>query len=219
MNEQQSNDFLHGVTLEKILNSLIEQYGWDELGKRIDIRCFNSDPSVKSSLKFLRKTAWARKKVENLYITTQKRKRKKEQSFLYTIAFVESQKYYRVTTSGSMSGKGFVQMGFKLLEHIDWQPGTHVLFDHRLLDFRKVNVSDIQAVRDFHLQNADNIGAGNSAIVVGNGLTELWRDLWEQGEKIVPANAVKIFENVETALHWLCKVQESGAENGHENEK
>lgn len=72
MNKQQSNDPLHGVTLEKILNSLVEFYGWDELGARIDIRCFNYDPSVKSSLKFLRKTPWARKKVENLYISEKK---------------------------------------------------------------------------------------------------------------------------------------------------
>ncbi|NQU62987.1 MAG: DUF2132 domain-containing protein [SAR324 cluster bacterium] len=61
-----------GITLEQVLNSLLEHYGWVELGKRIDIRCFNSDPSVKSSLKFLRKTPWARKKVEALYIVSQK---------------------------------------------------------------------------------------------------------------------------------------------------
>ena len=53
-----------------IIEKLVEHYGWDELGSRINIRCFNSDPSVKSSVKFLRKTAWAREKVENLYIKT-----------------------------------------------------------------------------------------------------------------------------------------------------
>ena len=72
MREQQPNNPLHGVTLEKIVNSLVEHYGWDELGRRINIRCFNRDPSVKSSLKFLRKTPWAREKVEDLYIVTQK---------------------------------------------------------------------------------------------------------------------------------------------------
>ena len=72
MSEQQVNNPLHGVTLEKIVNSLVEHYGWDELGTRIDIRCFNSDPSVKSSLKFLRRTSWARKKVERLYLSMQK---------------------------------------------------------------------------------------------------------------------------------------------------
>lgn len=72
MSEQQTNNPLHGKTLEQIVNSLVEYYGWNGLGKRIDIRCFHSDPSVKSSLKFLRKTPWARKKVEELYITTQK---------------------------------------------------------------------------------------------------------------------------------------------------
>ena len=68
MSEQQPNNPLHGVTLEQIVNSLVEHYGWDEMGNRINIRCFNSDPSVKSSLKFLRKTPWAREKVEELYI-------------------------------------------------------------------------------------------------------------------------------------------------------
>ena len=63
---------MHGITLELIVNRLVEYYGWRALGKHITIRCFNSDPSVKSSLKFLRKTPWARKKVEDLYIATQK---------------------------------------------------------------------------------------------------------------------------------------------------
>jgi len=71
MNEHQTNNPLHGVTLENIVNNLVEHYGWEELGKRIDIRCFNSDPSVKSSLKFLRKTPWARTKVEDLFVATQ----------------------------------------------------------------------------------------------------------------------------------------------------
>jgi uncharacterized protein (DUF2132 family) len=73
MSEQQANNPLHGITLEMIINSLVEHYGWSELGKRINIRCFNNDPSVKSSLKFLRKTPWARKKVDELYISTQKK--------------------------------------------------------------------------------------------------------------------------------------------------
>ncbi len=71
MNDKQANNPLHGVTLEKIVTSLVEHYGWQMLGQRIDIRCFNSDPSVKSSLKFLRKTPWAREKVEALYISMQ----------------------------------------------------------------------------------------------------------------------------------------------------
>ena len=56
------------MTLEKIVTALVEYYGWEELGMLININCFNNDPSVKSSLKFLRKTPWAREKVENLYI-------------------------------------------------------------------------------------------------------------------------------------------------------
>lgn len=63
-----SKDPLHGVTLEALLTELVGLYGWDELGQRIDIRCFKFDPSIKSSLQFLRKTPWARKKVEELYL-------------------------------------------------------------------------------------------------------------------------------------------------------
>jgi len=73
MSEQQPNNPLHGITLEQIVNSLVEYYGWSELGKRINIRCFKNDPSVKSSLKFLRKTPWARTKVEDLYIAMRKK--------------------------------------------------------------------------------------------------------------------------------------------------
>jgi uncharacterized protein (DUF2132 family) len=69
MNESPPRDPLHGVTLEKLLTELVEHYGWEELGQRIDIRCFNFDPSISSSLKFLRKTPWARTKVEQLYIS------------------------------------------------------------------------------------------------------------------------------------------------------
>ena len=66
----QDKNPLHGVTLENIVTRLAEHFGWEELGKRINIKCFKEDPSVKSSLKFLRKTAWAREKVEKLFIDT-----------------------------------------------------------------------------------------------------------------------------------------------------
>jgi uncharacterized protein (DUF2132 family) len=61
-------DPLNGITLEQILIKLVEQLGWKEMGAQVDINCFNSEPSIKSSLKFLRKTPWARTKVEKLYI-------------------------------------------------------------------------------------------------------------------------------------------------------
>jgi len=67
---EQANNPLHGKTLEAVLNALVAHYGWKELGERIRINCFTSDPSVKSSLKFLRKTQWARTKVEELYVST-----------------------------------------------------------------------------------------------------------------------------------------------------
>jgi len=70
MTNPPSNDPLHGITLEMILNQLVEQYGWDDLGERIPIKCFTNDPSIKSSLKFLRRTPWARKRVEDLYVRT-----------------------------------------------------------------------------------------------------------------------------------------------------
>ena len=72
MNEQQPNNPLHGITLEQIVTALVDHFGWDELGKKINIRCFNNNPSVKSSLKFLRRTPWARAKVEDLYLITRK---------------------------------------------------------------------------------------------------------------------------------------------------
>ena len=72
MTEQTNKDPLHGVKLEQILNSLVENYGWEELGQFVNIRCFNNDPSVKSSLKFLRRTPWARKQVEDLYLGMKK---------------------------------------------------------------------------------------------------------------------------------------------------
>lgn len=66
----QINNPLHGITLEQIIIELHAKYGWDGLAQRINVNCFKSDPSVKSSLKFLRKTPWARQKVEDLYTST-----------------------------------------------------------------------------------------------------------------------------------------------------
>lgn len=70
MAEQQPNNPLHGITLENVLRYLVDRYGWEELGNRIAINCFISNPSIKSSLTFLRKTPWARKKVEDLYLNS-----------------------------------------------------------------------------------------------------------------------------------------------------
>ncbi|WP_128546867.1 VF530 family protein [Larkinella soli] len=73
MASEQPNNPLHGKTLETILTELVDHYGWERLGNRIDIRCFNENPSVKSSLTFLRKTPWARQKVEELYLRMKNR--------------------------------------------------------------------------------------------------------------------------------------------------
>ena len=70
MCNQQPNNPLHGITLEKILTKLVDHYGWDALHEQISINCFHNEPSIKSSLKFLRRTQWARDKVEALYINT-----------------------------------------------------------------------------------------------------------------------------------------------------
>ena len=69
MSKDQQNNPLHGVTLEMVVTKLVNCYGWEGLADRINIKCFKIDPSIKSSLKFLRKTQWARDKVENLYLS------------------------------------------------------------------------------------------------------------------------------------------------------
>jgi uncharacterized protein (DUF2132 family) len=76
MQETQPRNPLHGITLEKLLNELVSFYGWPALGREIDIRCFSQDPSISSSLKFLRRTPWARERVESLYIDMLKRANK-----------------------------------------------------------------------------------------------------------------------------------------------
>ncbi|MDO9005659.1 MAG: VF530 family protein [Aquabacterium sp.] len=80
MKNPPSQDPLHGLTLEAILNELVAGYGWPELGRLINIRCFQSDPSISSSLRFLRKTPWAREKVEGLYLFMLRERRRSGQS-------------------------------------------------------------------------------------------------------------------------------------------
>jgi len=70
MPQDQINNPLHGITLEKVVTGLVDYYGWEALSREIDINCFKSNPSIKSSLKFLRKTPWAREKVEKLFVST-----------------------------------------------------------------------------------------------------------------------------------------------------
>lgn len=70
MSQEQPNNPLHGLTLATIVTKLVEHYGWEQLSQLIDINCFRNEPSVKSSLKFLRRTEWARAKVEQLYLST-----------------------------------------------------------------------------------------------------------------------------------------------------
>ncbi len=72
MNNPQTNNPLHGVTLEMMLKHLVAKYGWEEMGDQINIRCFTIDPSIKSSLVFLRKTPWAREQVEEMYLKSVK---------------------------------------------------------------------------------------------------------------------------------------------------
>jgi uncharacterized protein (DUF2132 family) len=73
MTTPQAKNPLHGLTLEAILKELVATYGWEELGRQIEIRCFTQDPSITSSLKFLRRTPWAREKVESLYLYMQRK--------------------------------------------------------------------------------------------------------------------------------------------------
>jgi uncharacterized protein (DUF2132 family) len=76
--DKQPNNPLHGITLERILSELVENYSWEYLNKKIKIQCFNSHPSIKSSLTFLRKNEWARNKVEDLYIELKKNKKEND---------------------------------------------------------------------------------------------------------------------------------------------
>ncbi|QOY52782.1 VF530 family DNA-binding protein [Candidatus Sulfurimonas baltica] len=76
--EKNKNNPLHGVKLQDILESLVKHYGWKKLGQLIDIRCFLFDQTINSSLKFLRKTPWARKKVEDLYLNTKNLSKKED---------------------------------------------------------------------------------------------------------------------------------------------
>ncbi len=71
MSNPGSQDPLHGITLKMVVTQLVEKHGWEELGERINIKCFTTNPSINSSLKFLRKTPWARQKVENLFLRDQ----------------------------------------------------------------------------------------------------------------------------------------------------
>lgn len=71
----QARNPLHGITLERMLNELVEAMGWERMGRRVRIACFTSDPSVSSSLKFLRRTPWAREKVEALYLELQRKQK------------------------------------------------------------------------------------------------------------------------------------------------
>ncbi len=73
MTQQQANNPLHGITLARMLDELVAHYGWDGLGREIEIRCFTHDPSIASSLKFLRRTPWARERVESLYLYMKRR--------------------------------------------------------------------------------------------------------------------------------------------------
>ena len=74
MNKEQPNNPLHGVTLEVVVMKLVDHYGWDGLAQKVNVNCFKNDPTIKSSLKFLRKTQWAREKVESFYISTFEKK-------------------------------------------------------------------------------------------------------------------------------------------------
>ncbi len=80
MSLEQPKNKLHGITLERIVTELFEHYGWDELGLQVNIRCFQEDPSVSSSLKFLRRTPWAREKVESLYLFMLRERARRERT-------------------------------------------------------------------------------------------------------------------------------------------
>ena len=123
----------------------------------------------------------------------------------YEIAYIEAENLFLVTTKGKMMSREFIKMGADILAHKNWQPGGNVVFDHRLLDFSGATQNDLDVIRDFHQQNEDDIGDGKSAVIVTPGLSEKWRQLWLQGQKISSANRVEVFDDLDIGKHWVSK--------------
>ena len=104
-NEQPRNP-LHGLTLEAIVTALADHYGWEDLGQRIPVRCFNVDPSVGSSLRFLRKTPWAREKVEGLYLFMRREQARAAVAALPGVTQVDIQMTSQVRAAGRPEARG-----------------------------------------------------------------------------------------------------------------
>lgn len=122
----------------------------------------------------------------------------------FKINTLDTQNIACVKTSGILSGFGYLAMAKELLQYQKWMPNNNVLFDHRELTFDNLSFVDIESIRKFHKDNEDQIGSGKSAIVVRHGMGISWKKLWEKGEKIQTNNIVKVFEDFDTAVHWVA---------------
>ena len=100
---EKEKDPLHGVKLQEIMAKLVDIYGWKKLGELIPIRCFTSNPSIQSSLKFLRKTPWARTKVENLYLKAIGRWETKDHKFPFAFVYINYQLYLKYTVASKIN--------------------------------------------------------------------------------------------------------------------
>ena len=108
-----------------------------------------------------------------------------------------------VKTFGPMTGDGFARMSEELLAHPHFTVNGNVLFDHRDLNFQRVSINDIEAIRGFHTKNEARIGNGKSAMVVSPDDLETWNRLWSQGQKIDTESRVRLFQSIEDGINWL----------------
>ena len=121
----------------------------------------------------------------------------------HAIDYVKKSSFHMVKTSGPMTGDGFARMSEELLAHPHFTANGNVLFDHRDLDFQRVSLDDIQAIRGFHTKNETRIGNGKSAIVVAPHDLETWNRLWSQGKKIKTESRVRLFQFLKDGIDWL----------------
>ncbi|MDD5218601.1 MAG: STAS/SEC14 domain-containing protein [Candidatus Omnitrophica bacterium] len=121
----------------------------------------------------------------------------------YAIAFDPFMPGCVVKTSGKMTGAEFIAMAESLLAQGQLKPDGNVIFDYRDLDFSRVSIDDLEAIRRFHKENEDRIGSGKSAMVVRPGFLKKWYALWSQGQKVQTKNRVMVFESLENATQWI----------------
>ena len=122
----------------------------------------------------------------------------------FKVTFDREDGFFIVYASGCMTADGYTAMAKTILNHPDWVPGRHGIFDHRELDFSATTLKDLEQIREFHRSHEKDIGDGKTAIVVKPGYTMEWEAMWLQGEKIKSTNVVRVFDSYPDAAIWLC---------------